>query len=92
MHVDTCNSKDIVMKNHIIARFNFFFFLSLLFKQIPMLTEALTSSVLLLKLGLADVTLEDKVAPIWNTALDLQKGHFTGEKFFTQSSEEGEES
>ncbi|XP_068244259.1 stalled ribosome sensor GCN1 [Palaemon carinicauda] len=57
--------------------------------QIPMLMEALTSSVLLLKLGSADVSLEDKVAPVWNTGLDLQKGHFTGEKFFTQSSEDG---
>ncbi|KAK7073636.1 eIF-2-alpha kinase activator GCN1 [Halocaridina rubra] len=57
--------------------------------QIPMLIEALTSSVLLLKLGSADVTLEEKVSPVWNTALDLQKGHFTGEKFFTQSAEDG---
>lgn len=57
--------------------------------QIPVLVEALTSCVLLLRLGAVDVTLEQRVAPIWNTALDLQKGYFTGEKFLTQASEDG---
>ncbi|KAG7170707.1 eIF-2-alpha kinase activator GCN1-like 1 [Homarus americanus] len=57
--------------------------------QILMLVEVLTSSVLLLKLSAADISLEEKVAPVWNTALDLQKGYFTGEKFFTQSPEDG---
>ena len=57
--------------------------------QIPVLVEALTSCVLLLRLSAADVTLEQRVAPIWTTALDLQKGYFTGEKFLTQSSDDG---
>lgn len=57
--------------------------------QVFMLVEALTSSVMLLRLSAADVTLEEKVEPVWSTSLDLQKGYFTGEKFLTQSSEDG---
>ncbi|XP_071537961.1 stalled ribosome sensor GCN1 [Panulirus ornatus] len=59
------------------------------FTQVLMLAEALTCCVLLLKLSAADISLEEKVAPVWNTALDLQKRYFTGEKFFMQSSEDG---
>ncbi|KAK3887663.1 hypothetical protein Pcinc_008247 [Petrolisthes cinctipes] len=57
--------------------------------QVPFLIEAVTSCVLMLKLSAADASLEDKVAPLWNSALNLQKGYFTSEKFLTQSSEEG---
>ncbi|KAG0719257.1 eIF-2-alpha kinase activator GCN1 [Chionoecetes opilio] len=57
--------------------------------QIPVLVEALTSCVLLLRLSAVDVTLEQRVAPIWSTAMDLQKGYFTGDKFLAQASDEG---
>lgn len=59
------------------------------FLQVPFLTEAITTCVLLLKLSAADASLEDRVTPLWNSALNLQKGYFTSEKFLTQTSEEG---
>lgn len=57
--------------------------------QVPMLSEALTATVLLLKISMSDMSAEEKIASLWSSTLDLQKGYFTGEKFFTQAPKEG---
>lgn len=54
-----------------------------------MLSEALTATVLLLKISMSDMSAEEKIASLWSSTLDLQKGYFTGEKFFTQAPKEG---
>ncbi|XP_037791429.1 eIF-2-alpha kinase activator GCN1-like [Penaeus monodon] len=57
--------------------------------QVLMLSEALTATVLLLKISMSDMSAEEKIASLWSSTLDLQKGYFTGEKFFTQAPKEG---
>lgn len=57
--------------------------------QIPLLSEALVTCVLLLKLSMSDVSLEQQVAPIWTTALDLSKKYFTSETFLNKAQDEG---
>ncbi|KAB7504018.1 eIF-2-alpha kinase activator GCN1 [Armadillidium nasatum] len=56
--------------------------------QVTSVTEALSICCLLLKLSESNSNLEEKVDPVWASALDPKKNYFGSEKFLMQASAE----
>jgi hypothetical protein len=57
--------------------------------QVPLVTEALCATCLLLKMASADIGAEKKLDNLWNIVLDMDKQLFVSEKFLTVASEDG---
>ncbi|KAI0222670.1 eIF-2-alpha kinase activator GCN1 [Lamellibrachia satsuma] len=55
--------------------------------QVPLATEALSASCLLLKLSVADIQAESKLSPLWNVLLDTNKQLFVNDKFLASASD-----
>ncbi|XP_049938173.1 eIF-2-alpha kinase activator GCN1 [Schistocerca serialis cubense] len=56
--------------------------------QIPVVTEALSATCMLLKMASADVALEKKLGNLWNIVLDMDKQLFVSDKFLTIASDD----